>query len=93
VSHPRLAVFARKAKGQVAPLRVIEGQQTALSRSSHGVFLDALNNEIVAPSPLAAAVVVYGREQLGNTPPIRKIRRASRWTTPTMSWWCPMMDA
>ena len=74
MSHPRLAVFARKAKGQVAPLRVIEGQQTALSRSSHGVFLDALNNEIVAPSPLAAAVVVYGREQLGNTPPIRKIQ-------------------
>ena len=74
MSHPRLAVFARKAKGQVAPLRVIEGQQTALSRSSHGVFLDALHDEIVAPSPLAAAVVVYEREQHGNTPPIRKIQ-------------------
>jgi len=58
----------------VAPLRVIEGQQTALSRSSHGVFLDALHDEIVAPSPLAAAVVVYEREQHGNTPPIRKIQ-------------------
>ena len=74
MSHPRLAVFARKAKGQVAPLRVIEGQQTALSRSSHGLFLDAVNNEIVAPSPLASAVVVYGREQQGNTAPIRKIQ-------------------
>jgi DNA-binding beta-propeller fold protein YncE len=74
VSHPRLAVFARQAKGQVAPLRIIEGQRTGLSRSSHGVFLDTVNNEVVAPSPLAGAIVVYGREQKGNTPPIRMIQ-------------------
>jgi len=74
VSHPRLAVFARHAKGQVAPLRILEGQRTGLSRSSHGVFLDVEHNEIVAPSALAGAIVVYGREQHGNTPPIRTIQ-------------------
>ncbi len=74
MSHPRLAVFARKAKGQVAPLRILEGQRTGLSRSSHGVFLDAANNEVVASSPLGGAIVVYGREQKGNTSPIRMIQ-------------------
>jgi len=74
VSHPRLAVFARHAKGQVAPLRILEGQRTGLSRSSHGVFLDVEHDEVVAPSPLGGAVVVYGREQKGNTPPIRMIQ-------------------
>lgn len=67
-------MFARHAKGQVAPLRILEGQRTGLSRSSHGVFLDAEHNEIVAPSALAGAIVVYGREQKGNTAPIRMIQ-------------------
>jgi hypothetical protein len=74
VSHPRLAVYARQATGQVAPLRVLEGQRTGLSRSSHGVFLDVENDEIVAPSALAGAIVVYERNQKGNTPPIRTIQ-------------------
>ena len=74
MSHPRLAVFARKATGQVAPIRIIEGQRTALSRSSHGVFLDAEHDEIIAPSPLSSAIVVYRRNQKGNTPPKRMIQ-------------------
>ena len=74
MSHPRLAVFARQATGQVAPLRVIEGQRTGLSRSSHGVFLDLKHHEVVAPSPVASAIVVYRRLQKGDTPPIRTIQ-------------------
>src|SRR5262249_60217821 len=65
---------ARRAEGQVAPLRILEGQRPGLSRSSHGVFLDAEHDEVAAPSPLGGAVVVYGREQKGNTPPIRMIQ-------------------
>jgi hypothetical protein len=38
------------------------------------VFLDAEHGEVVAPSPLASAIVVYKRNQKGNTPPIRTIQ-------------------
>lgn len=74
MSHPRLAVFARQANGQVAPLRVLEGQKTGLSRSLHGIFLDARNDEIIIPSNVAGAIAVYGRTQSGNTPPKRMIQ-------------------
>lgn len=73
MSHPRLAVFARQANGQVAPLRVIEGQRTALTRSSHGIHLDLGNDEIIAPSNLASAVLVFGRGARGNVAPERVI--------------------
>lgn len=66
MSHPRLAVYARQANGQVAPLRVIEGQRTALTRSSHGIHLDLVNDEIIVPSNLASAVLVFGRGARGN---------------------------
>jgi DNA-binding beta-propeller fold protein YncE len=76
VSHPRLAVFARQANGQVAPLRVLEGQKTEISRSLHGIYVDIPNDEIVIPSNVAGAILVFGRTQSGNTPPRRKIQGA-----------------
>jgi DNA-binding beta-propeller fold protein YncE len=74
VSHPRLAVFARQANGQVAPLRVLEGQKTGISRSLHGIYVDIPNDEIVIPSNVAGAILVFGRTQSGNTPPRRIIQ-------------------
>jgi DNA-binding beta-propeller fold protein YncE len=74
VSHPRLAVFARQANGQVAPLRVLEGQKTGISRSLHGVYVDIPNDEVVIPSNVAGAILVFGRTQSGNTPPRRTIQ-------------------
>ena len=74
MSHPRLAVFARQANGQVAPLRVLEGQKTEISRSLHGIYVDVPNDEIVIPSNVAGAILVFGRTQKGNTPPRRKIQ-------------------
>ena len=38
------------------------------------MFLDAEHDEVVAPSPLASAIVVYKRNQKGNTPPIRTVQ-------------------
>jgi len=74
VSHPRLAVFARQANGQVAPLRVLEGQKTGISRSLHGIYVDIPNDEVVIPSNVAGAILVFGRTQSGNTPPRRMIQ-------------------
>jgi DNA-binding beta-propeller fold protein YncE len=67
-------VFARQATGQVAPLRVLEGQKTGLSRSLHGVYVDIPNDEVVIPSNVAGAILVFGRTQSGNTPPKRIIQ-------------------
>jgi hypothetical protein len=40
------------------------------------VFLDAEHDEVFAPSPLGSAIVVYRRNQKGNTPPKRTIQGA-----------------
>jgi hypothetical protein len=74
VSHPRLAVFARQANGQVAPLRVIEGRRTGLSRSTHGIAVDIINDEIVTPSNVAAALLTFDRTTSGNVAPVRTIQ-------------------
>ena len=74
MSHPRLAVFARQANGQVAPLRVLEGQKTGISRSFHGVYIDIPNDEIILPSNVAASILVFARTQSGNVPPRRVIQ-------------------
>ena len=74
MSHPRLAVFARHANGQVGPLRVLEGQKTGISRSLHGVYVDIPNDEVIMPSNVAAAILVFSRTQSGNTPPKRVIQ-------------------
>src|SRR6266849_5464223 len=63
-----------QANGQVAPLRVLEGQKTGISRSLHGIYVDIPNDEIVIPSNVAGAILVFGRTQSGNTPPRRIIQ-------------------
>ncbi len=67
-------MFARQSNGQVAPLRVIEGRRTGLSRSTHGIAVDLVNDEIVVPSNLAAAILTFDRTTSGNVAPIRSIR-------------------
>jgi 6-phosphogluconolactonase (cycloisomerase 2 family) len=74
VSHPRIAVFPRTANGTVAPTRVIEGLATRLSRSMHGVAVDSVNNEVLAPSTMEDAVVVFPRTASGNAAPLRVIQ-------------------
>ncbi len=85
VSHPRVAIFDRLADGQVAPKRVLAGPNTRISRSTHGVSIDPVNDEIVVPSGNENAILVFDRLASGNTPPKRviqgpstKIRTASR---------------
>jgi hypothetical protein len=74
VANPRIAVFARLANGNAAPVRVIEGGHTRLSRTSHAIAFDEKNDEIVVPNPLAEAVLVFRGNASGDVAPIRTIQ-------------------
>jgi hypothetical protein len=58
----------------VAPARVIQGQLTHLSRTTHGIAYDTTHDEIIAPNPLAAAVVIFRGGATGEEAPIRTIQ-------------------
>jgi hypothetical protein len=60
----------------VAPARVIQGQLTHLSRTTHGIAYDSTNDEIIAPNPLAAAVVIFRGGANGEEAPIRVLQGA-----------------
>jgi len=60
----------------VAPARVIQGQLTRLSRTTHGIAYDTTNDEIIAPNPLAAAVVIFRGGAIGEEAPVRTIQGA-----------------
>jgi hypothetical protein len=74
VSVPRIAAFARRANGALAPTRAIQGQATRLSRTVHGLDYDPVNDEIIAPVFEAGAVLVYRGGANGDEPPIRVIQ-------------------
>jgi len=60
----------------VAPARVIQGQLTRLSRTTHGIAYDTTNDEIIAPNPLAAAVVIFRGGANGEEAPVRTLQGA-----------------
>ena len=68
---PQLAAFARLAKENVPPTRVLEGQKTRISRTMHAFSYDAIHDEIVVSSPLAQAVLTFRGAAQGEEPPIR----------------------
>jgi hypothetical protein len=74
VSVPRISAFARLANGNVAPDRTIEGQDTNLSRTMHGLAYDDRNDEIIVPVALSGAVLVFRGAARGNEPPLRVIQ-------------------
>src|SRR5438034_1113703 len=47
---------------------------THLSRTTHGIAYDTTHDEIVAPNPLAAAIVVFRGGATGEEAPIRTIQ-------------------
>jgi hypothetical protein len=74
VSEPSLLVFARLANGNVAPVRILAGQATKLSRTMHGIAYDAVHDEIVLPVYLAGAVLVFRGAAGGQEAPVRIIQ-------------------
>jgi len=74
VSVPRISAFARLANGNVAPDRIIEGQNTNLSRTMHGLAYDPIHDEIIVPVALSGALLVFRGGAVGNEPPVRVIQ-------------------
>lgn len=74
MANPRIAIFARLANGNVAPVRVIEGGNTRLARTSHAVAFDEKNDEIIVPNPFAEAVLFFKGDASGDAAPIRAIQ-------------------
>jgi hypothetical protein len=74
VANPRIAVFARLANGNAAPVRIIEGTHTGLSRTSHAIAFDEKNDEIVIPNPYAEGVLFFRGNANGDEAPVRTIQ-------------------
>ena len=74
MANPRIAVFARLANGIQAPVRIIEGGNTRLARTSHAIAFDEIHDEIVVPNPFAEAVLFFAGNASGNAAPIRTIQ-------------------
>ena len=74
MANPRIAVFARLANGNAAPVRVIEGPHTRLSRTSHAIAFDETNDEIAVPNPYAEAVLFFRGDAGGDAAPVRAIQ-------------------
>jgi hypothetical protein len=73
VAHPQIAAFARMAKENSPPARLIAGQKTLLSRTMHDIRYDAVNDEFLVTNPFAQAIMVYRGAANGEEAPVRVI--------------------
>jgi DNA-binding beta-propeller fold protein YncE len=67
---PSIGVFKDDAKGDVAPLRLIQGPKTRLDWPT-GISVDNLHNEIAIANEPANEVLIFKRTAQGDTAPIR----------------------
>jgi hypothetical protein len=74
VAHAQIAAFARLAKENTPPSRVIQGQQTLLARTMHDIRYDSIHDEFFVNNPFAYAVLVFRGGASGEEPPIRIIQ-------------------
>ena len=71
--EPSISVYARTAKDDAAPLRVIQGPNTELSVPMK-IFVDTVNNELFVANSGTSAILVFSRTASGNVAPNRKIQ-------------------
>ena len=74
VAHPRVAAFARTADKNAVPVRSIEGNNTHLNRTVHGIYFDAIHDELVVNSDIGQAIMTFRGSASGNEAPIRVIQ-------------------
>ncbi|MSO19859.1 MAG: hypothetical protein EXQ56_05235 [Acidobacteria bacterium] len=74
MSHPRISIFAGSAKGNVNPLRTMEGQNTHMARTTHEIAIDTVHDEIVVPNPFAHALLIFRANASGDEKPLRVIQ-------------------
>jgi len=74
VAHAQIAFFARLAKENTQPNRLLAGQRTLMSRTMHDIRYDAVHDEFVVNNPFAYAVLVFRGGANGEEAPIRTIQ-------------------
>jgi hypothetical protein len=67
-----VTVYRRRASGNTAPLRTLQGAATGLN-GTFGMAVDAVNGEIVVVNDSNSSITVYPRTASGNTAPLRTI--------------------
>ncbi len=70
---PSIAVYARAAGGDAAPVRTIEGPKTQLDWPS-GIAVDEKRRELLVANDAADAILVFPAEAHGDVPPIRVLK-------------------
>jgi DNA-binding beta-propeller fold protein YncE len=74
VAHPQVAAFARLANGAEPPTRRIYGQNSKLSRTTHDIRYNPVNDEIVVPNAHANAILTFRAGANGQEAPVRIIQ-------------------
>jgi DNA-binding beta-propeller fold protein YncE len=74
VAQPRIAAYSTSADKNAVPNRILEGQNTCLSRTVHAIAYDEIHDEMVVQSNMGQAVVTYRGGANGNEAPLRIIQ-------------------
>ncbi len=74
MAHPQIAAFARLAKENAKPTRLIAGQKTMLSRTMHDIRYDAVHDELFVTNPFAQAILAFPGSANGEQAPLRMIQ-------------------
>jgi hypothetical protein len=74
VAHAQIAIFARTAKENAKPARVLAGQKTLLARTMHDIRYDAIHDEILVTNPFAKAILTFRGDANGEEAPVRVIQ-------------------
>jgi hypothetical protein len=70
-----ILVFRATDNGNVAPIRIIKGPHSGVSKP-HGVFADTKNGELVVANFGNHSSTIYKLDANGDAPPLRTIRAA-----------------
>jgi len=69
---PSITIFSDRGKGDVKPLRVIQGANTQLDWPS-GIAVDPVHNEIAVANTAGGSVLIFSRTAQGDVKPLRVI--------------------
>ena len=65
--------YARLAKENTIPVRILEGQKTLITRTLHSMEYDPTHDELVVNSPLTQSILTFKGGSGGEVPPVRVI--------------------
>lgn len=74
MAHAQIAFFARLAKENTQPNRLLAGQNTLMSRTMHDIRFDPVHDEFIVNNPFAYAILVFRGGATGQEAPIRVIQ-------------------